>query len=1203
MKLLPLLLLATLTIAARAAEQLELRPGDVVAFVGGTDMVRAQKSGRLEAALTQRHRDARPKFRDLAWDGDTVYFQGTVGERWRREAFGGWREQLQRVGATVVIAQFGKIESLDGPARLDAFREAYGKLLDELAAGGRRVFLLAPGPFEWPQADASALADYTRAVKTLAEARGLTLLEGDAGVAAGGEPPPALVAAVREKHRLWSDYWRPANWKCLFGDDSKRVFSNATAGLPSFKQEWETFPPLIAAAEARIFNGEAPAPLPPPARSGVADADTAKELAAFKVLDGFEVSLFADERQGIANPLSVRWDADGRMFVACSDTYPQIEPGVKPNDRIYKLTDRDGDGRADASEVFAEGLNIPTGMEVGHDGVYVGQGTEILFLDWKGGRKILLSGFGNGDSHQTINSFVWSPGGELWFGQGDGVESRVETPSGVSSLFQAGVFRLRPGQLQLDAFLDDFMGPGNPWGVAFDDFGQSFVIDGAGGVFHLTPASVPVRRRLRLPQIGKPGGYCGIECLGAGTLPAAMQGEFLVGDYKKNQVSRFAAVDDGAGFKVEWREPLLRSSHRNFRPVDVKLGPDGAIYVVDWYNPITCHQDDFYRHPTRDKTHGRIWRVARKGATQPAPALRTATDAALFEALRSPERWTRQKAKETLAARGLKTVPAVFKDWAGRDLLEAVAALEWLDVPDRPLVQRLMQSTDHRARAYAARVVGRWGTRLENPFGLLQVAAADPHPRVRMEALLACAALPDPRSVLIAAAVAERPRDRWIDYAFAQTVQHLKPHWLPALRRGELDFGAQARGFAAVLGAADAKVLVVEIRKLLAPNTTSGEARLALTKALLAIGDDTDVRAALETTPPNAAVLRALALRERPGFDVAAPLRAAAGAPDPEARLAALDLAGRWRVKELHDVALTAAARADGNKSERQAAVRVLGIAGGAPATELLQSIARKSTDPAQAAALAALLEIEPPSAAQAAAAELRSTKSPELLQEVLHSFAARAGGAALLAAELAKPPAIERPQGERLRAVWIQTGLVDAELTRALDGLAGVAATNLEFSDALLKKIVASAATGNPAKGEAIFRSETASCAACHRIGDRGGLIGPDLTGIGNTAPPERIATEVLWPTLQVKEGYAMTLVTLDDKQVLAGYPQPGRDKAVLLLRNSVTGEISEIPRKKIVSEQTTGSLMPPIAQSLPPRDLADLLAYLFQLGVGAGK
>ena len=1189
-----ILLVAGLVAGSQAAlPPFELHEGDVVAFVGGTDMVRLQNDARLEAALSWKHRAAQPRFRDLAWDGDTVYHQSTVRERWRREAFGGWAAQLKKVGATVVIAQFGKIESLDGIGQVGKFAAAYGELLDVFSADGRRVVLLAPSPTGWKGGDTESFARYTAAVRALAGRRGIRFVPASDDDPTGalwrglglGEAPVAVVEAVREKHRLWYDYWRPANWKCLFGDDGKRIFSNASKGLPSFKEEWSTFPDLIAAAEANIYAGEPVVARPAPARTGSGEADIEDELAAFEVLDGYEVNLFADETHGIANPLSVRWDPDGRMFVACSDVYPQIEPGVMPDDKIILLRDTDADGRADQSSVFARGLNIPTGMEVGADGVYVGQNTELLFLDWAGGRRQLLSGFGNGDSHQTINSFVWGPAGDLWFCQGDGIESRVETPSGISSLYQAGVFRLRPRELRLDGLLDDFMGPGNPWGVAFDDFGQSFVVDGAGGISYLTPASIPVKRRLQLPRIGKPGGYCGVESIGGG--------EFLTGDYKKNQVSRFRVDEDGAGFSVEFLPPLLRSEHRNFRPIDVKVGPDGAIYIVDWYNPITCHQDDFYRHPDRDKTHGRIWRVSKRGAVVGSPpALRGAGRAGLISFLKSPKRWIRLKAKQVLVSQGMQEVPDEMRTWRGRDLFEAVGLLQMLGLEDREMLEILARSEDHRARAYAARAAGDWGE-----FDLLEVAARDVHPRVRMEAVLACTKFSHAGAILIAAEVAGRPRDRWIDYALAQAVHYLEPIWLPAFQRGELDFGERRRGLAGVLAYAGAEQLLAEIRQQLEAGELDGAAQLVLLRVLATAGDESDLLDLLELGALDAGLLRILAARDRPSSDVVEPLRHLLAEGDAPSQEAVLELLGHWRVTELEEEVLEVAMRPGLDEKLRASALDALGSFGSEEARALLRAVASRAGETRRGDAIAALVQTGLAEAAAIAARSLASEPSLADDGKIFDAFAGRRGGARMLADELGRHQVGTQP-ARQLRQAWISTGLVDEDLTRCLDSLAGIAPFAAEFGDELVAELVAAGREGDPIKGGELFRAGRAACAACHKVGDEGGAIGPDLSAVGTGVPAERIVIELMWPTKQVKDGYSLTRVTTRDGRVLQGYVREGQGDKVLRLREFDGDRINELPLGEIVDRASIGSLMPATARSLEREDLADLLAYLFSLG-----
>ena len=907
---------------AAAEPPLELAGDDVVVFLGGTDTVRAQRSGHLETLLTWRFKNEPPKFRDLSWEADTVFALGTETNRWRGGGYrgvkglGNLEAQLAGLKATVVIVQLGRNEAFAGVEGIESFGQASDKLFGRLTGDGRRLVVISPTPFEEAINENNGHlvpdlrernADLARYVGVLrlqaekhealfvdlfADAKATFTLSGQ-HVSAGNQETFALHlaaalgvvrangfagledlrTAVREKHRLWFDYWRPANWKCLFGDDNRRVFSiGSRKNIPSIRDERDKLPVLIAAAEenvAAVAKGlakpkvAAQPELPPPTPA----SSPGDELKAFKPAEGFAVNLFASEKLGVANPLTIRWDAKGRMYVACTWSYPHLKPGEIPNDKIIQLTDTDGDGQADRSTVFADGLNIPTGLETADGGVYVGQATDLLFLrdlDDDGHadeRQVLLSGFGTGDTHQAINSFTWSPDGELFFCQGDGIESRVETPWGVSSLYQAGVYRLRPGRLQLHGLLDDFMGPGNPWGIVFDDWGQSLVVDGAGGISYLTPASIPAKHRLRLDRIGNPGGYCGVEMINGRHMPESMRGQFVLNDYKSNTVRRFALTPAGSGFKLDWKESVLKSSHRNFRPVDIRIGPDGAIYIADFYNPIICHQDDYFRDPTRDLHHGRIWRLSVKDSLlAPKPKIVGESIDELLEQLKSPERWTRQQVKFELGKRDSSEVGKAAVRWARRlknddksyerHQFEALALCATIESVQPQLLRRVLRAKDHRARAFAARIVGRWQDRLPKPVEWLAMAANDPHPQVRLEAALACGQTPYPGAIKVAAlAVMKHPRDKWIDYAFTQAVRHQEPVWMAALTAGDLDFKDNIGALSALLEKGGSKTMLSKLMDLAKSDEIGLEGRTSgfspASPALVGRGNYGDIRAGL----------------------------------------------------------------------------------------------------------------------------------------------------------------------------------------------------------------------------------------------------------------------------------------------------------------------------------------------------------------------
>lgn len=843
-----------------------LNANEVIVLAGQENLVRDQKTGDLEAVMGMAFAAKQPRFRSMAWEGDTVY------EQWRDLNFGDWKAQLDAAGAGIVIAQFGQVESFDGVKRLAEFKSAYHRLLDQFTAHTPRLVLVSPMPFEKPvashapdltQRNADVKA-YAEAVREVAKQRGAVFVDlftplsahsdkrlTDDGLhlnalglrvvareiaqqlgasSSDADDLTALKAAIVEKNRLWFDCWRPANWSFVYGDRVTQMFGKPAQDAPSLRESFEARKPLIAKLDTRIHalaKGEAVKDEPKPESKVVTETVLTPEqqMAAFTVAEGYEMNLFASEVEGVAKPTQFSWDERGRLYVACSPTYPQTVPGVKPSDFILVLEDTDGDGKADKSTRFAEGLTMVQGVEPGAGGVYVCDFDQIVHLkdtngDGKADEKtVLFSGFGIGDTHQLANSICHGPDGALWFSQGLHAFSRVETAHGLARLEKAGLWRLDPRTQKMEGYFNGGKAGHNCWGVAFDDYNQVFHKSGDRPAGYY---SLPGLVALADPDEYHPIGMLfdtnpkttSIDFIGTKALPDDIQGCALIGGYFGGVVELHRLADDGSGFKSMQLPKLVISSDTSFRPVDVSIGPDGAMYLCDWFNPVIGHYQASYADPRRDRSHGRIWRITAKGrAPVKQPALAEMKPAELLEQLKSPERWTRYQAKRLLfdmpADEVLKAAEAfIAKNDDEHLLMEVCGVFESHEATNAELVKRLLAAKDARVRAYGARAAGK----LPNALELLAQAVRDEHPRVRLEAVVACSHVAKPEAVEVVVQTLDKPTDKFIDYALKQVVKSLKPQFVPVLAK--LTFGGNAKHAAYVKQIASATAVVEHPGKL-----------------------------------------------------------------------------------------------------------------------------------------------------------------------------------------------------------------------------------------------------------------------------------------------------------------------------------------------------------------------------------------------------
>ncbi|MBM3834385.1 MAG: c-type cytochrome [Verrucomicrobia bacterium] len=958
-------------------------------------------------------------------------------------------------------------------------------------------------------------------------------------------------------------------------------------------------------------------------RARAADThDPNVELASFQIADGFEANLFASEKDGVVKPIQMRFDARGRLWVIGSTVYPQIEPGEIPNDKVLMLEDTDRDGRCDKTTVFADGLMIPTGIELGDGGVYLGHGTDLLFLkDTDGDGKadesrVVLRGFGTGDNHQNINSFLWGPGGELWMCQGLHTRSHVETPWGIQHLEQAGIWRLRTRRLKLEGFYGSAHEPQNPWGFAFTDWGEPIVLAGNNSSPIYPVPGMTAKRREAPPAIiwkngqGRKAG--GGDIVGAAHFPEAWQGALILAGYINNAVWTLKISDDGAGFVLEDLPPLIKSTSRYFRPVDAKFGPDGALYLCDWYNPIIGHYQASFRHPDRDKTHGRIWRITAKGRslTKP-PLLADASLPDLLEHLKSPDRWTRHFAKRVLADRPAGEVKDALKVFVARPglsehaLKEALGVYQSHEIVAPNLLERLCRAADPNARAYAAGVVGAWADRLSNPLTLLRALAKDENARVRLQAVVACTYIPKAEAMEVAALAADFPTDKFLTYALNQVVFALKPCWLAPFQAGKLNLENKQSRLSMLVSADGTADTLQAVRDILRATPMEASAKEVYLRILAEHGDGNDFSelAKLSDTSLQARLLpiwaapnrvRSFRLNRDPSYLI----RPLVESPDTRVQAEALRLAGAWKCEGVRDKAESTALDTRSNEHLRRAAIEALALFGGDSARKVLSQLATVGAPSIQAAAIAGLTQLDLAVATPLAVQGLARLQDDAPLSEIFSAFLQRQGGAAALASALstARPPKRAAEAGLRVMSA---SGRRDETLARLLNDAAGFNQEGRNLATADIRRLTDEVhAQGDAQRGAEIFRRAELGCVACHAVHGQGGNIGPELSNLGTAQPIDFIIGAILDPQKEIKEGYTSISVTTKTGEEYQGY-QLRETGDEIVVRDVLQSKEIRVRRDAIKEKKLNGSVMPAgLADTLTRAEFRDLVRFLSELG-----
>jgi putative membrane-bound dehydrogenase-like protein len=964
----------------------------------------------------------------------------------------------------------------------------------------------------------------------------------------------------------------------------------------------------------------------------------AEALAKMVVPEGFQVELVASEPD-LVNPVSMCIDEKGRVWVTESLEYPRREPG-KGRDRVKVLEDTNGDGKVDKTTVFLDELNIPSGIAVGHGGVWIANAPDILFArDTDGDLKAdtvetVVTGFGRDDTHELPNAFTWGPDGWLYGLNGvfnfSHVKYSPENPNYKQDHpgwpLTVALWRINPRTREFQIYAE---GTSNPWGIAINEEGSFFlsacVIDHLwhiveNGYYHRQAGAYPPHT-WKIESIVKhkhqKAAYCGITWFDSPAFPERYNRTLYMGNIHGNCVNADKIERQGATYFGTGEPDFLVANDAWFMPVAQKVAPDGSLYVLDWYDQYHCYQDANRDPAGIERAKGRLYRVRYKAAKRfPVEDLGRKSDDELLALLGDPNVHIRETAQRLLSERNTPAIVAKLRARVAMDFqppvhrAHAAFALascdlrthkegdkicrEMIEHKDPVVAQTGLKALrSHLVRSPVDDLVAMWISECVIP----RLEEKETPASVRLEA------------AITVSRIAEQQGGSSVSYgdSLGQSLTHLPNDpvyarivWkaLRELMRWHPHEGAILLETPGVVATAAGKELLPRIVEytLTGPKFDPLGAAAIYEAVTKADGAAPELAARLlgqlaaKVQTGEIAGERLAELKQAFAPLVAA--RIAAGAADPQSLDAAL-LAASWK-----DTAGLAALRslivAAGTSPERiLQAVAALVAAGDVevlpPISKVLGLRDRYSVD-LRAKVLAALGKLDHANVATVVLNAYPQSE-PELQPQIVELLTSRASwGKALLKAIAEKQVAanaLNENQVRKLLAskdddlrklVVAQWGSVREERNPAREQVIAAMRTHLRKTP------------GDPFKGQEVFKKV---CGQCHKIYGEGQEVGPDITLNGRNSF-EQLLSNVFDPSLVIGASYQAQVVQTTDGRTLTGLLAEDSPQRIVLKVQGGKQEI--IPRDQVEDSGVSKvSLMPEALETqITRQELADLFAFI---------